>query len=93
MAQPSAAAQARDVIALLKRRGTKKVRDGMAHYGLPSDKAFGVSVGAMQLIAKRLGPNHHLALALWESGWYEARMMAAFVGEPSRVTSGQMDAW
>ena len=93
MAQQNVATQARDVIALLKRRGTKKVRDGMARYGLPSDRAFGVSVGAMQLIAKRLGPDHDLAEALWETGWYEARMVAAFLDEPARVTPAQMDRW
>jgi 3-methyladenine DNA glycosylase AlkD len=65
----------------------------MARYGLPSDKAFGVPVGKMQQLAKRLGRNHELAAALWDTGWYEARMLAAFVDEPERVTSAQMDSW
>ena len=81
------------VVALLKRSGTKAVRDGMARYGIPSDKAFGVSVGDLQKIAKRLGKNHALAGALWETGWYEARMLAAFVDEPTCVTPAQMDRW
>jgi 3-methyladenine DNA glycosylase AlkD len=34
-----------------------------------------------------------LAAALWQTGWYEARMMAAFVDEPDRVTAAQMDRW
>jgi 3-methyladenine DNA glycosylase AlkD len=81
------------VLARLKRLGTKRVRDGMARYGIPSDKAFGVSVGAMRQLAKRLGRNHELAVALWDTGWYEARMLASFVDEPARVTSAQMDRW
>jgi 3-methyladenine DNA glycosylase AlkD len=81
------------VVAWLKRTGTKRERDGMARFGLPSDKAFGVSVGTMQRYAKEIGQNHELSLALWETGWYEARMMAAFVGEPERVTPAQMDRW
>jgi 3-methyladenine DNA glycosylase AlkD len=81
------------VVAELKRRGTKKTREGMARYGLPSDKAFGVPVGTMQKLAKRLGRNHELALALWDTGWYEARMLAAFVDEPKSVTPAQMDRW
>jgi hypothetical protein len=28
----------------LERHGTKRIRDGMARYAIPSDKAFGVSV-------------------------------------------------
>jgi 3-methyladenine DNA glycosylase AlkD len=29
----------------------------------------------------------------WATGFYEARMMAAFVDEPLRVTAAQMDRW
>jgi 3-methyladenine DNA glycosylase AlkD len=65
----------------------------MARYAIPSDKAFGASVGSLQKLAKTLGRSHALAGALWESGWYEARMLAAFVDEPERVTSAQMDRW
>jgi len=81
------------VVASLKRLGTKRTRDAMARYALPSDNAFGVTVGAIRQMGKRLGPNHDLALALWETGWYEARMLAAFVDEPERVTPAQMDRW
>ncbi len=81
------------VVSSLKRLATKRTRDGMARYGLPSDKAFGVPVGAIQHLAKRLGRNHDLAAALWETGWYEARMLASFVDEPERVTPAQMDRW
>jgi 3-methyladenine DNA glycosylase AlkD len=80
-------------IATLKRLATKATRDGMARYGIPSDKAFGVKVGAMHKLAKQLGRNHELAVALWETGWYEARMLACFVDDPELVTPAQMDRW
>ncbi len=81
------------VIASLKRLASKRVRDGMSRYGIPSDNAFGVPVGAMQKLGKRLGRNHALAGELWETGWYEARMLAAFLDEPASVTPAQMDRW
>ena len=81
------------VVASLKRLGTKKTRDGMARYAIPSDKAFGVTVGAIRDMGKRLGRDHELALGLWETGWYEARMLAAFVDDPKIVTPAQMDDW
>jgi 3-methyladenine DNA glycosylase AlkD len=82
-----------DVVAWLEQSGSQRVRDGMARYAIPADKAFGISVGTLQREAKRLGKNQALSLALWKSGHYEARMLAAFVGEPARVTSAQMDSW
>ena len=77
----------------LKRHATKSTRDGMARYGLPSDNALGVSVADIRLLAKRLGRNHELAAALWDTGVYEARMLTAFVDEPRKVTRTQMDRW
>ncbi len=65
----------------------------MARYAIPTDKAFGVSMGQIQQLAKRLGRNQELAQALWDTGWYEARMLAAFVDEPEGVTPSQMDCW
>ncbi len=65
----------------------------MARYGIAAPKAFGVSVSMIQQLGKRLGRDHDLALALWDTGWYEARMLSAFVDEPDRVTAGQMDRW
>ena len=82
-----------DIVSWLKRNGTKSTRDGMARYAIPSDKAFGVSVGAMKKYAKQLGKDHEVAMALWDTGWYEARMTAAFLGEPERLTSAEMDHW
>ena len=65
----------------------------MARYALPSDKAFGVTVGQLKKLAKEIGPDHALAQALWQSGWYEARMLAAMIDEPELVTPAQMDRW
>src|SRR5262245_49805336 len=81
------------VVATLRRMASQKVKDGMARFAIPSDHAFGVAVGAMRKLAKQLGRDHALAGALWKTGWYEARMMAAFVGEPERVTPAEMDRW
>jgi 3-methyladenine DNA glycosylase AlkD len=54
---------------------------------------FGVSVATLRDMARKLGRSHELASALWDTGWYEARMLAGFVDEPARVTASQMDAW
>jgi 3-methyladenine DNA glycosylase AlkD len=85
--------QVTEVITRLKMLSSKSTREGMSRYGLPSHNAFGVPVGKMQQLAKQVGRNHELAEALWVTGFYEARMMAAFVDEPLRVTPAQMDRW
>ena len=80
-------------VAWLKRNRSPKVRDGMARYGLPSDKALGVGVGALQKYGRQLGPDQALAEALWETDIYEARLLASVVGEPAKLTPATMDRW
>lgn len=87
------AIDAESVVATLKRLANKQTLDGMARYAIPSANAFGVPVNVMQTLAKKLGRNHQLAADLWETGWYEARMLACFLDEPERVTAAQMERW
>ena len=71
------AERVREALRWLERRGTKRVRDDMlTRYGVTAPKAYGVSVGAIQQLAKRLGRDHELAAALWATGWYEARLLS-----------------
>ena len=78
----------------LKENSSKKIREEMLpRYGIDAPKAFGVSVANIRQLAKITGRNHEFALALWETGWYEARMLASLVDEPERVTPAQMDKW
>ena len=81
------------VLAALRRRATKAHRDGLARFAIPSEHAFGVSMKDVQALGKTLGRDHALALALWETGCYEARALCAYVDEPARVTAAQMDRW
>jgi 3-methyladenine DNA glycosylase AlkD len=82
-----------EVLAWLKRRGTRRTVKGMARYGIEAERAFGVPMGTLLSLSKRVGKDHALATALWESGWYEARLLAALVGNPELLTRRQMNAW
>jgi 3-methyladenine DNA glycosylase AlkD len=86
--------QVNEVLASLKRLADKRVLEDMSkRYGIYTSKALGVSMSNIQKVAKPLGRNHELAAALWETGWYEARMLTSFVDDPALVTPEQMDRW
>jgi 3-methyladenine DNA glycosylase AlkD len=80
-------------VAALRGLASESVRDGMARFAIPSDKAFGVPVGDIRKLAKQLGRDPALAAGLWATGLYEPRMLACFVDDPAAVTPRQMDAW
>lgn len=95
MAKRAAAekATAQACLLTLKKLSTRKDFSNLKRFGIATPKAFGVSMANIQEVAKPLGRNHALAEALWKTGWYEARMLAALVDEPARVTPAQMDRW
>jgi 3-methyladenine DNA glycosylase AlkD len=83
----------RAILAELESMGSERNRGGMARYGINVDHAFGVSVFSLRKIAKRIGTDHDLALALWRTANHEARLLACFVDDPGAVTASQMEAW
>lgn len=85
--------QVQSALAWLKSHSTKATLDGMARYAIPSDHAYGVAMKDIKALGKKLGRNHALALALWDTGVYEARMLASFIGDPAQLTPEEMDRW
>lgn len=81
------------LLAELRALGSERDRAGMARYGINVENAFGVSVHALRRVARRLGTDHDLALALWETGNHEARLLACFVDDPAAVTEAQLERW
>ncbi len=86
-------AEVKGALSWLEGRGSKKGRESMERFAIPSKNAFGVSMKEMQALAKKLGRNHELAMKLWETGQYEARMTACYVADPAKLTAAQMDRW
>jgi 3-methyladenine DNA glycosylase AlkD len=91
--QLSREAQVQEALVWLEENSTERDRENLVRFAISTSKAFGVSMTNMKVLANRLGRNHELAAALWDTGWYEARMLATLIDEPARVTPAQMDRW
>ncbi|MFH1808286.1 MAG: DNA alkylation repair protein [Pseudomonadota bacterium] len=86
-------ARVAELLAELRALGSERNRAGMARYGIKVDRAFGVPVPDLRRLARRLGTDHALALALWATGNHEARLLACFVDDPAAVREEQAEAW
>jgi len=81
------------VVAELQRVGTKRNVDGMARFGIRAVKVYGVSKPKLDELAKKIGRNHDLGLALWATGIHDAKILAGMISEPAKVTISQMEEW
>jgi 3-methyladenine DNA glycosylase AlkD len=83
----------KDVMDKLQSKARPDQLEGMAKYGIKVERRLGVSVPDMRKLAKEIGKDHKLALELWKTGIAEARIVAAMVGDPDKLTEEQMEDW
>ena len=88
-----AAAAAKRIVRKLRGWGSEENLAGMARFGVDTSHALGVPLSKLRPLAKELGPDHKLALALWNTGVREARVIAFLCDDPRKVTRGQANQW
>lgn len=79
------------VLKELKALGDDKRRAFNAKNGVNDDQ-FGVPMGDIRSVAKKLKSDHALGLELWKTGNFEARLVAALIMKPKNLSASELDA-
>src|SRR5512134_3875757 len=74
----------------LKALGTAKMRAQNAKSGA-GDNQFGVSLGDVRVLAKKIRTNHELALSLWATANVDAQFLATLLIQPRKLSARDMD--
>lgn len=77
-------------LAQLKALGNEKVRAHNKKYGA-GDNQFGVKLGDLRKLAAKIKTNHQLALALWDTGNIDARLLAILLIKPQDLSRDEID--
>ncbi len=81
------------VITRLKQHTNPQNVEGMARFGIRPAHALGIAIPTLRKLAKEIGKNQSLALALWNSGIHEARILASMIAELHLFSPEQMEDW
>jgi hypothetical protein len=83
-----------DVMALLEaNRNEAGIQRWEAKGSTPGKlKSFGIGLTALRTLAKQIGRDHGLALKLWESEVYDAKIIAILIDDPKQITREQAEA-
>jgi hypothetical protein len=81
------------VMAGLKAKGSEKTRATYVRHGIPAERAMGVSVADLKVIAKGLKGQQAVALELYATGMMEAMYLAGMVAKGSLMTRGELTSW
>lgn len=80
----------KEALAQLKALGNEKMRQQNRKRGA-GDNQFGVQMGDIRKLAAGIKTNHELALALWETGNIDARLLAILLMKPKNLSLEELD--
>jgi 3-methyladenine DNA glycosylase AlkD len=83
---------AKDVLQELSTLGSPSIKKVLMNHGA-KEPFYGVRVGDLKPIQKRIKKNHELALALYDSGVSDAMYLAGLIAEPAKMTKAQLQKW
>lgn len=81
-----------EVMTELEKLGTEQTRKTWTNHGAKGE-FWGVKIGDMKVIQKKIKHNHELALALYDTGNSDVMYFAGLISEPKKMTKAQLQHW
>jgi 3-methyladenine DNA glycosylase AlkD len=82
----------KDTLAQLESLGNEKVRAHNKKYGA-GENQFGVRLGDIRKLAAKIKTNDQLAMALWDTGNIDARLLAILLIKPKTCLATRWIGW
>jgi 3-methyladenine DNA glycosylase AlkD len=79
-----------EILTQLKSLGDDARRAYNTKAGAP-DNQFGVKLGDIRAMAKKIKTDHELALKLWDTGNVEAQLLATLIMKPQSLSADEVD--
>jgi 3-methyladenine DNA glycosylase AlkD len=80
-----------EAMAELEALGTDKQRNFNIKKGYAGDNQFGLKMGDIRNVAKKIKSDHALALQLWNTGNFDARLLATLILKPGDLSEEELD--
>jgi 3-methyladenine DNA glycosylase AlkD len=85
--------QVDDILSELRGMGSPSVKKMLINNHDVREPCFGVKIGDMKTIVKRVKTDHQLALDLYATGNYDAMYLAGLVADDDRMTKRDLQRW
>jgi 3-methyladenine DNA glycosylase AlkD len=80
----------KEILARLESLGDDARRAHNSKAGAPENQ-FGVKLGDIRALAKKIKTDHELALKLWDTGNVEAQLLATIIIKPTSLSADDLD--
>ncbi len=76
----------------LEKMGSEQTRKTLTRHGAPPTM-FGVKIGDLKTIVKRIKKNNELAIGLYDTGNSDAMYLAGLIGDETKMTKADLTKW
>jgi hypothetical protein len=83
---------AKEILAEMKPLGSDSYKRVIFNHGV-QEPCFGVKIGDLQKIVKRIGTDYQLALELYATGVYDAMYLAGLIADDAQMTKQDLQRW
>ncbi len=81
-----------DILQQLEAWGSEQTRKTFKNHGAP-DTMYGVKVGDMKNIVKKVKKNHELSLDLYATGNSDAQYLAGLIADEKKISKADLQRW
>ena len=81
-----------EILEELKSLGSESIKKVLRNHGV-REPFFGVKIGDMKPIIKRIKVNYQLSLDLYETGNYDAMYLAGLIADDAKMTKKDLNRW
>ncbi len=81
------------ILTMLKQLGSHQVKKIKEGFAIKAEPSYGIFLKDLQTLAKRIGKSDALALALFDTEVYEARLLCRMLFDQKHITEDLMEKW
>ncbi|HEX2620351.1 MAG TPA: DNA alkylation repair protein [Phototrophicaceae bacterium] len=82
-----------EILQILSEMGSPEVKAIKAGFAITAENSHGIFLKDLERLAKKIGKNDELALRLFDTGVYEARLLTSKLYHPQNITGVLMEQW
>lgn len=83
----------KEVLIELEKLGTEQTKKTLVRHGAPSNQLFGVKVGDLKVLEKKIKKNHHLSLELYKTKNSDAMYLAGLIADEKLISKEDLNYW
>ena len=80
------------ILQTLESLGSEQTRKTFARHGAPANM-YGVKIGDMKAIVKKVKKDHALSLSLYATGNADAQYLAGLIADEKKIGKADLQAW